>query len=128
MPTDGSRSMAERHELLPFIRKKVGQFLYPYGSFPETDFEQAEGYESEYQTQEQSAGEGERYRVEVLVSAEKLVPLFLDLCTLLPARVFVSLERASADAYSRWDDFVSEEIDKEDFVDFFRAYQFAFAE
>ena len=118
-----------KHDLLPFVRKKVGDFLYPYGAFPDDDFEQHEGYESEYQT---PTGEddptGERYRIEALVSAEKLVPLFLDLCQLLPARVFVSLERSSADMYSRWDEFVSDEVDREEFLEIFRGYQFAFAE
>lgn len=121
--------MADAHDLLPLVRKKVGDFLYPYGSFPDADFEQHEGFETEYQTPEGDEDEaGERYRTEILVSAEKLVPLFLDLCELLPERVHVSLERASADLYSRWDEFVSEEVERRDFLEIFRAYQFAFSE
>jgi hypothetical protein len=46
----------------------------------------------------------------------------------LPARVFVALERASADAYSRWDEFVSDEVSREEFIETFQAHQFAFAE
>lgn len=120
--------MSEIHERLPFIRKKVGDFLYPYGSFPDDDFEQLEGYESEYQTPQTEDESGERYRVEVLVSAEKLVGLFKDLCTLLPEQIFVSLERASADAYSRWDEFVSEEVPREEFLDLFHEFEFTLAE
>jgi hypothetical protein len=121
--------VSDVHDRLPFVRKKVGDFLYPYGAFPDDDFEQQEGYESEYQTPNGEEDSGtERYRVEAMVSAEKLVPLFLDLCELLPPRVFVSLERSSADMYSRWDEFVSEETDRDEFLEVFRAYQFAFAE
>lgn len=119
--------MSDVHELLPFVRKKVGDFLYPYGSFPDDDFEQQEGYESEYQTPSGDE-QVERYRIEVLVSAEKLVPLFLDLCALLPEQVVVSLERASADVYSRWDEFVSEEVGRQEFLELFREHQFALAE
>jgi hypothetical protein len=119
--------LADAHDLLPLVRKKVGDFLYPYGSFPDTEFEQHEGYETEYQTPHDD-DEGERYRTEILVSAEKLVPIFLDLCELLPSRIHVSLERASADLYSRWDEFVSEEVDRADFLEIFKAYRFAFTE
>ena len=97
--------MSERLELLPFVRKKVGDFLYPYGSFPDEQYEQPEGYEIEYHTPDADAEAGQHYRVEILVSAEKLVPLWLDLCTLLPERVRVSLDRTSADLYNRWDEF-----------------------
>jgi hypothetical protein len=120
--------LSEVHERLPFVRKKVGDFLYPYGSFPDDDFEQQEGYESEYQSPQADEEGGERYRVEVLVSAEKLVALFGDLCTLLPQRVSVSLERASADAYSRWDEFVSDEISRQEFLDIFHEFEFTLAE
>jgi hypothetical protein len=121
--------LADAHELLPLVRKKVGDFLYPYGAFPDADFQQREGYETEYQTpSDDEEGDGERYRTEILVSAEKLVPLFVDLCELLPPRVHVSLERASADMYSRWDEFVSDEVDRSEFLDVFNAYRFAFAE
>jgi hypothetical protein len=119
--------VSDVHELLPFVRKKVGDYLYPYGAFPDDDYEQQEGYEAEYQTPADEEG-GERYRIEVLVSAEKLVPLFLELCELLPDELSVSLERASADVYSHWDEFISDEVSKEEFLETFRAYQFAFAE
>jgi len=124
--------LADAHELLPLVRKKVGDFLYPYGSFPNDPFEQHEGYETEYQSgggggDSEDEG-GERYRTEILVSAEKLVPLFVELCELLPPRVHVSLERASADMYSRWDEFVSDEVERSEFLDIFHAYRFAFAE
>lgn len=121
--------MSEAHEMMPLVRKKVGDFLYPYGSFPDEAFEQHEGYETEYQTPEgdEDAG-GERYRIEILVSAEKLVPLFLDLCALLPEDVHVSLERASADVYSRWDEYVSDVVGKDEFLEIFKAYQTAFSE
>lgn len=117
--------MSETYELLPLVRKKVGAFLYPYGAFPDDDYEQAEGYETEYRSDDEA---GARYRTEILVSAEKLVPLFLDLCQLLPETVCVSLERASADIYSRWDEFVSEQVPRQDFEAVLRQHQFAFAE
>jgi len=119
--------VADAQELLPLVRKKVGDFLYPYGSFPDDAFEQREGFETEYQSDSGEA-DGPRYRIEILVSAEKLVPLFLDLCRLLPAHVFVSMERASADMYSRWDEYLSEQVPSAEFVEMFRAYQTAFAE
>jgi hypothetical protein len=119
--------VSDVHELLPFVRKKVGDFLYPYGSFPDEHFEQTEGYEAEFSAPESDASGG-RYRVEILVSAEKLVPLFLDLCAVLPERVRVSLDRASADLYSRWDEFVSEEVSRQEFLATFAKFQFAFTE
>lgn len=117
--------MSEAHELLPLVRKKVGSFLYPYGAFPDDEYEQVEGFETEYQSEDEA---GARYRTEILVSAEKLIPLFLELCELLPETVFVSLERASADVYSRWDEFVSGAVPREAFEEVLREHQFAFAE
>lgn len=119
--------MSDAQDLLPLVRKKVGEFLYPYGSFPDDAFEQVEGFETEYQSDDADE-DGPRYRIEILVSAEKLVPLFLDLCRFLPSRVFVSMERASADMYSRWDEYLSEEVSSAEFLEMFRAYQTAFAE
>jgi hypothetical protein len=113
--------VSEVHDLLPLQRKKVGSFLYPYGAFPDDEYEQQEGFETEYQTPDGEEPVGERYRTEALVSAEKLVPLFLDLCELLPERVFVSLERASADVYTRWDEFVSDEVPRQEFLEVFKA-------
>jgi hypothetical protein len=120
--------VSELHDLLPLVRKKVGEYIYPYGAFPDDDYEQQEGYEVEYYTPEEDDPTGERYRIEVLVSAEKLVPLYLDLCTLLPESICVALERASEDAYSRWDEFMSDEVPRLRFLELFRTYQFAFAE
>ena len=117
---------AESRDLLPLVRKKVGDFLYSYGTFPDDDFEQREGYETEYQTAD--GEEGQRYRTEVLVSAEKLVPLFLDLVGLLPERVFVSLERASADLYRRWDEFTSAETSRTRFLEVFQKHHVVFTE
>lgn len=120
--------MSDVHDLLPLQRKKVGSFLYPYGAFPDDDYEQQEGYETEYQTPGEDEPAGERYRTEALVSAEKLVPLFVELCGLLPPRIYVSLERASADVYKRWDEFVSDEVGREEFLEVFTTYQTAFSE
>ena len=121
--------MSQAHELLPLVRKKVGNFLYPYGSFPDEDYEQLEGYESDYFTAEDDEAPGDRYRTVVVVSAEKLVPLFLDLGQLLPERVHVVLERASEDIYTERDVFLSEsEVTREQFIEVFKAYDFIFAE
>lgn len=120
--------MSERPELLPFVRKKVGDFLYPYGSFPDEHYEQHEGFELEDHTTDSEDGLGSHYRIEILVSAEKLVPLWLDLCTLLPERIRVSLDRTSADIYSRWDEFVSGDVSRQEFLSTFATYQFAFTE
>jgi hypothetical protein len=121
--------VAQAHELLPLIRKKVGGFLYPYGSFPDDDFEQGEGYESDYFTPGEQDPVGERYRTVAMVSAEKLVPIFLDLSALLPPEVHVVMERASEDVYTERDIFVSEEeVDREQFIEVFKTYEFTFAE
>jgi hypothetical protein len=121
--------VSETNELLPLIRKKVGDFLYPYGAFPDDDYEQVEGYRSEYFTPDADDQLGDRYRTTIVVSAEKIVPLFLDLCTLLPAHVHVVLERASEDIYTDRDVFVSDsEVDLEQFVEVFKAFEFALAE
>ena len=121
--------MSQAQELLPLIRKKVGSFLYPYGTFPDEDYEQIEGYESDYFTAPDEEAVGDRYRTVVVVSAEKLVPLFLDLCALLPEQVHVVLERASEDIYTERDVFLSDsEVTREQFMEVFKTYQFAFAE
>jgi hypothetical protein len=123
------KAVSQPQELLPLIRKKVGSFLYPYGSFPDDDYEQVEGYESDYFTPPDEEGSGERYRTVIMVSAEKLVPLFLDLCALLPQRVHVVMERASEDIYTERDVFVGEtEVTREQFIEVFKAYEFTFAE
>ena len=109
-----------------WFARRWGDFLYSYGTFPDDDFEQREGYETEYQTAD--GEEGQRYRTEVLVSAEKLVPLFLDLVGLLPDRVFVSLERASADLYRRWDEFTSAETSRTRFLEVFQKHHVVFTE
>ncbi len=117
------------HELLPLIRKKVGGFLYPYGAFPDDDYEQPEGYESDYFTPDGDDPMGDRYRTVVMVSAEKIVPVFVDLCQLLPPRVHAVMERASEDVYTERDIFLSEsELEREQFLEVLRAYEFAFAE
>jgi hypothetical protein len=121
--------LSQTHELLPLIRKKVGDFLYPYGAFPDEDYEQAEGYESDYFTSGDDDPMGDRYRCVTVVSAEKLVPLFVELCALLPSRVHVVLERASEDVYTERDVFLSEsEVEREQFIDVFKAFEFTFAE
>ena len=121
--------MSQAHELLPLIRKKVGGFLYPYGSFPDDDYEQPEGYESDYFTPDGDDPMGDRYRTVVMVSAEKIVPVFLDLCALLPEKVHAVMERASEDVYTERDIFLSGvELDLEHFVEVFRAYEFALSE
>lgn len=121
--------MSRTQELLPLIRKKVGGFLYPYGSFPDDEYEQLEGYESDYFTPPDDDAAGERYRTVVVVSAEKLVPLFLDLCGLLPPTVHVVMERASEDIYTERDVFLGEtEVTREQFIEVFKAYEFTFAE
>lgn len=121
--------MSQAPELLPLVRKKVGGFLYPYGSFPDEDYEQLEGFESDYFTAAEEEAPGERYRTVVVASAEKLVPLYLDLCQLLPERVHVVMERASEDIYTERDVFLSDaEVTREQFIEVFRAYEFPFAE
>lgn len=121
--------MSHAHELLPLIRKKVGGFLYPYGAFPDDDYKQTEGYEADYFTPDGDDPIGDRYRTVAMVSAEKIVPLFLDLCELLPDTVHAVMERASEDVYTERDVFLSEsELDLEQFVEVFRAYEFTFAE
>jgi hypothetical protein len=121
--------LSKAHELLPLIRKGVGGFLYPYGAFPDDDYRQAEGYESDYFTPDGDDPMGDRYRTVTMVSAEKIVPLFLDLCELLPDKVHAVMERASEDVYTERDIFLSEsELDLDQFVEVFRAYEFAFAE
>ena len=122
-------SVSQPPELLPLVRKKVGAFLYPYGSFPDEDYEQAEGFESDYFTAPDEETVGERYRTVVVVSAEKLVPVFLELCQLLPERVHVVMERASEDIYTERDVFLSDtEVTREQFIEVFKAYEFTFAE
>ncbi len=117
------------HELLPLIRKKVGGFLYPYGAFPDEDYAQPEGYESDYFTPEGDDPMGDRYRTVVMLSAEKIVPVFVDLCGLLPEQVHPVMERASEDVYTERDVFVSDTVvDREQFLEVFRAYEFMFAE
>lgn len=121
--------MSQAPELLPLVRKKVGSFLYPYGSFPDEDYEQMEGYESDYFTSADEETIGERYRTVIVLSAEKLVPVFLELCQLLPERVHVVMERASEDLYTERDVFLSDsEVTREQFIEVFRAYEFTFAE
>lgn len=121
--------MSQAHELLPLIRKKVGNFLYPYGAFPDDDYEQPEGYEADYFTPEGDDPMGDRYRTIVMVSAEKIIPVFLDLCALLPSHVHAVMERASEDVYTERDIFMSEsELELERFTEVFRAYEFALAE
>ena len=121
--------MLDGHERRPLIRKKIGDFLFPYGSFPDEEIEQGEGYETEFFTPPNEDQMGDRYRTVVMVSAEKIGPLFLDLCALLPARVHVVVERASEDVYTDRDVFVSEiEVEAEEFVEVFKAYEFTFCE
>ena len=103
--------------LRPLIRKKVGEFLFPYGTFPDEDFTQVEGYHTEYFTSPTGDRIGDRYRTVLLVSAEKIAPIFLELCELLPDTVRVVLERASEDVYTDRDVFVSEiDVASEEFV------------
>ncbi|MFQ5600673.1 MAG: hypothetical protein ACE5G2_08965 [Candidatus Krumholzibacteriia bacterium] len=121
--------MSEFHELLPLIRKKVGSFLYPYGAFPDDEYEQEEGYESDYFTPDSDDPMGDRYRTVAVASAEKLVPLFLDLCELLPESVQVVLERASEDVYTERDVFLSESrVDRGQLMEVFQAYEFTLTE
>ncbi len=121
--------MSQAPELLPLVRKKVGDFLYPYGSFPDEDYEQLEGYESDYFTPPDDEATGDRYRTVVVVSAEKLIPLFLELCQLLPPKVHAVLERASEDIYTERDVFLSDtEVTREQFIEVFKAYEFTFTE
>lgn len=121
--------MSETNELLPLIRKKVGSFLYPYGAFPDDDFEQREGYRMDFFAPGSEDPLGDRYRTVIIVSAEKIVPLFLDLCGLLPESIHVVLERASEDIYTDRDVFVSDtEITVEQFIEVFKTLEFTLAE
>lgn len=121
--------MLDGHELRPLIRKKVGDFLFPYGSFPDEEVTQVEGYETEFFPARPGDRMGDRFRTIALVSAEKIAPLFLDLCGLLPQRVSVVVERASEDVYVDRDVFVSEiDVDVDDFVEVFKTYEFTFCE
>lgn len=117
------------HERRPLIRKKVGDFLFPYGSFPDEDIAQIEGYQTEFFTPPTEDRMGDRYRTVAMASAEKIGPLFLDLCALLPARLHVVVERASEDVYTDRDVFISDiEVDADDFIEVFKAYEFTFCE
>jgi hypothetical protein len=121
--------LLDGHESRPLIRKKIGDFLFSYGSFPDEDVPQVEGYETEFFTAPPEDRMGDRYRTIALVSAEKIGPIFLDLCALLPPHVSVVVERASEDVYLDRDVFISDiEVDAEDFIEVFKAYEFTFCE
>jgi hypothetical protein len=82
----------------------AGGFTYPFGSYPEEEFRQAEGYDSRYLKDDGC------FYYEIILSHEKTLDAFLSLCALLPEKVYLVVKINSGDFYRDHDTYISEEM------------------
>ncbi|MEQ8770420.1 MAG: hypothetical protein RIB60_07920 [Phycisphaerales bacterium] len=97
-------------------RVRVGDFAFPLGAYPVEEMEPKRGYLVEFEPADgdNDAGDWEewpdRYVYDIVVSAERIEPLWRQLVRLLPPRVYPILDYMGRDAYREVDPYISYEL------------------
>ncbi len=97
-------------------RVRVGDFAFPLGVYPVEDMQPKRGYLVEFEPADGDNEEGDweewpdRYVYDIVVSAERIEPLWRQLVRLLPSRVYPILDFMGRDAYREIDPYISYEL------------------
>lgn len=113
----------------------MGDFAFPLGVYPVEEMEPVRGYLVEFEPADgdNEGGDWEewpdRYVYDIVVSAERIEPLWRQLVRLLPPRVYPILDFMGRDAYREVDPYISYELVGLDrVVDAMRTYRDFFFE
>lgn len=115
-------------------RVKIGDVAFPLGAFPVEEMSPRQGYTILFEPADgDNEGEWEewpdRYVFDIVISIERLEPLFRHLISLLPGRIYPILDILGVDAYREVDPYVSYELVGLDrFTDTVRRYRDFFFE
>lgn len=115
-------------------RVQVGSFSFPLGVYPVEPMQPVKGYTVEFESADgDNEGEWEewpdRYVYDIVVSAERIEPLWRQLQRLLPARVYPILDYMGHDAFREIDPYISYDLlGLERVVDAVRRYRDFFFE